>query len=67
MNVESFAFREETLAQVRAFKVPELLNDAVFVTQAVVDAAQAGDLQGVGFKLIWDDAPVDLSRRSTLS
>ncbi len=56
MNVESFAFDDSRLSNERVFKVPELLNDAVFVTEHVVEAVRKNDLKGVGFKLVWDGA-----------
>lgn len=52
MRVNSFAFRPDRLRRVGAFKVPQLLRSALFVTEEVV--ARAATLTGVGFKLLWE-------------
>jgi Immunity protein family (Imm11) len=54
MTVKAHVFRSELLEGVNAFKVPELLRSAVFVSEAVVRAAHQARLNGVGFKLVWD-------------
>ena len=55
MRVTSFAFRNEVITGLRAFKVPELLRGAVFVSGEVVEAAESAGLRGVGFRLLWED------------
>ena len=54
MKVESFVFRPERLQGIKAFKVPELLDDAVFVSEEVVHASEEARLRGVGFRLLWE-------------
>jgi hypothetical protein len=54
MKVTSYAFREELLRGVAAFKVPQLLRYSVFVTDEVPLSSEGATLRGVGFRLLWD-------------
>jgi hypothetical protein len=51
MTVYRYTFHDEVVARHRCFRIPEQVP--TFVTDEVVAAAQAADLRGVRFTLVW--------------
>lgn len=56
MQIKRYAFIGDVVEGVMLFKVPQLMSHAVYLTGEVVRAVQEARLNGVGFRLLWDDA-----------
>jgi len=55
LRIRRHVFRPDWLRGVAAFKIPQYMNGAVFVSESVVDAVRTANLEGIGFQEVWRD------------
>ena len=53
MYIETYAFFQEKLTEVILFKIPQLIDDTVFVTDQFVKRVRSARLKGFWFPLVW--------------
>lgn len=55
IDIRSHVFHPDVVAGMHIFKIPQLLHSFMYLSQEFVDRVTDADLQGVGFRLVWED------------